>query len=120
MSPRKGEWTLMMEVWAPDFVMYTYSDNHAARMADAKDIHDASTWVIHTMVSYILRDADTSDLGLWQFIYILQVFMRSLKTWLDLLKWFGWAFHVELQAPFLNMLLRQDESRGGGAWKSTS
>lgn len=110
----------MMVAWAPDLVTPEERADLDASMADAQDIHDAIIRIIHITVSYVLEEADTGDLGLWGFIYVLLVFMRSLKTRPDLLEWFGWAFHAELLAPFLNMLLREDEIRGGGAWESAS
>jgi len=43
---------------------------------------------------------------------VILVFMRSLKTRPGLRERFGRAFHAETLAPFLNMLLREDEIRG--------
>ena len=110
----------MMVAWAPDLVTSAELADLDASMEDAKEIHDAIIRMIHTTVSYVLKEADTGDLGLWGFIYVLLVFMRSLKTRHNLLQLFGWAFHAELLAPFLNMLLREDQTRGGGAWESAS
>ncbi len=62
------------------------------------------------MVPHLLGEAHTRDLGVWGFIYVILVFMRSLKTRPDLLKWFGPAFHAEILARFLNMLLLEDET----------
>lgn len=123
MSPKlpcKGGWTVMMVAWAPDLVTSAERADLVTSMADAEDIHDAIIDIIHTTVSYVLKEADTGDLGLWEFIYVLLPFMRSLETRPNLLKLFGWAFHAELLTPFLNMLLRDDETRGGGAWESAS
>ncbi|KAH6874155.1 hypothetical protein B0T10DRAFT_587943 [Thelonectria olida] len=89
-------------------------------MANARDIHDATIELIRTMVPYLLEEADTRDLGVWGFIYVILVFMRSLKTRPALLEWFGSAFHAKVLAPFINMLLREDESRGGPALESAS
>ncbi|KAF5973452.1 Telomerase-binding EST1A [Fusarium coicis] len=103
----------MMAAWAEDRV-----DSDA--MANARDIHDVTIELIRTMVPYLLEEADTRDLRLWGFIYVMLVFMRSLKTRPGLLEWFGSAFHAQLLAPFLNMLLREDEARGGLALGSAS
>lgn len=84
------------------------------------DIHDASIELIRTMIPYLLEEADTRDLGLWGFIYVILVFMRSLKTRPALLGRLGPAFQAQILAPFLNMLLREDETRGGTALKSAS
>lgn len=76
--------------------------------------------MVHIMVPYLLQEADTRDLKVWGFIYITLVFMRSLKTRPDLRQWLGDAFHAEMLAPFLNMLLREDETRGGRALEGAS
>lgn len=110
----------MMVAWALDLVTPEERADLDASMADAQDIYNAIISIIYTIVSYVLEEADTGDLGLWECIYVLLVFMRSLKTRPDLLKLFSWAFHAELLVPFLNMLLREDETRGGGAWESAS
>ncbi|KAH6980502.1 hypothetical protein EDB80DRAFT_626217, partial [Ilyonectria destructans] len=114
-----GRWSPMMATWAPDLV--TAEDRaDSDAMANARDIHDATIELIHTMVPYLLEEADTRDLGVWGFIYVILVFMRSLKTRPALLEWFGSAFHAKVLAPFLNMLLREDETRGGLALESAS
>ncbi|KAI8625597.1 hypothetical protein F5Y19DRAFT_479348 [Xylariaceae sp. FL1651] len=46
--------------------------------------------------------------------------MRSLKTRPKLGKRFGPAFHAELLPPFLNIILREDETRGASALESAS
>ncbi|KAH6975560.1 hypothetical protein EDB80DRAFT_309401 [Ilyonectria destructans] len=112
-----GRWSPMIAAWAPGRVKPAHRDDYAASIANARDIHEATIMMIHTMVPYVLEEADTRDLRVWGFIYVILVFMRSLKTRPDLLKWFGWAFHAELLAPFLNMLVREDETQGGGAWE---
>ncbi|KAK3332060.1 hypothetical protein B0T19DRAFT_482417 [Cercophora scortea] len=119
-STPEGGRSVMMEAWAGKFVRPAARADLAAKMADVRDISEATIKMIHTMVCYVLEGTDTCDLGLWGFIYVLLVFMRSLKTRPDLLDWFGWAFHAELLAPFLDMLLRQDETRGGDAWESAA
>jgi hypothetical protein len=53
-------------------------------------------------------------------MYVILVFMRSLKTRPVLPEWLGWVFHADVLAPFLNMLLREDETRGGPALESAS
>ncbi|KAI5465159.1 hypothetical protein BGZ63DRAFT_422113 [Mariannaea sp. PMI_226] len=109
----------MMAALAPDFVMAEeIADSDA--MANARDIHDATIELINTMIPYLLEKADTRDLGVWGFIYIILVFMRPLETRPALRAWFGSAFHARTLAPFLNMLLREDETRGGLTLKSTS
>lgn len=108
-----------MTAWAPDF-MTTLDGANPDAMANARDIHDATIELLHTMIPYVLEEADTRDLEVWGFIYILLVFMRSLKTRPALFAWFGSAFHAEVLAPFLNMLLREDETRGGPALESAS
>ncbi|KAH0829997.1 hypothetical protein AYO21_11516 [Fonsecaea monophora] len=110
-------WSPMMAAWAPDLV--TAADRaDSDAMANARDIHEVTIELIRTMVPYLLEEADTRDLRLWGFIYVMLVFMRSLKTRPDLLEWFGSAFQAQLLAPFLNMLLREDEARGAVAWNS--
>ncbi|CZR49909.1 uncharacterized protein FPRO_16114 [Fusarium proliferatum ET1] len=106
-------WSPMMAAWAED------RDNSDA-MANARDIHDVTIELIRTMVPYLLEEADTRDLRLWGFIYVMLVFMRSLKTRPRLLKRIGSAFHAQLLARFLNMLLREDEARGALALESAS
>ncbi|KUI64505.1 hypothetical protein VM1G_00671 [Cytospora mali] len=113
--PAAGRWSPMMATWAPDLVTPADHADLAASMANARSIHDATITMVHTMVPYLLEEADTRDLGVWGFIYVILVFMRSLKTRPNLLKWFGYAFHAEIIAYFLNMLLREDETRGGRA-----
>lgn len=105
-----------MEAWAPDIV--TAGDRAHPAMLHAKDIHDATIELVYTMIPYILEGADTRDVGLWGFIYVILVFVRSLKTRPALLGWFGLAFHPKTLALFLNMLLRDDETRGGTALES--
>ncbi|OQV07693.1 hypothetical protein CLAIMM_12093 [Cladophialophora immunda] len=114
-----NRWSPMMVAWAPDFI--TAEDRHDPHaMANARDIHNATIELIRTMIFYLLEKANPLDIRVWQFIYVLLVFMRSLKTRPDLVEWFGTAFHAELLAPFLNMLLREDETRGGLAFKSAT
>lgn len=108
-----------MAVWTPDLV--TAEDRaDSGAMADARDIHEATIELIRIMLPYLLKEADTRDLRLWGFIYVILVFMRSLKTRPDLREWLGSAFHAELLAPFLNMLLREDEARGAAALEGAS
>ena len=106
-----------MAAWAPSFVMVEHRADPDA-MANARDIHDATIELIRTMIPYLLEGADTRDLRVWGFIYVTLTFMRSLKTRPELLEWFGSAFHPQLLASFLNMLLREDETRGGPASES--
>lgn len=109
-----------MATWAPDLVTDADRADIAASMANTRDIHNATIEMINVMIPYLLKDADTRDLRVWGFIYVILVFMRSLKMRPNLLKWFGFAFHAELLAPFVNMLLREDETRGSRALESTS
>ncbi|KLP05346.1 Uncharacterized protein LW94_1883 [Fusarium fujikuroi] len=106
-------WSPMMAAWAED-------RDDSDTMANARDIHEVTIELIRTMVPYLLEEADTRDLRLWGFIYVMLVFMRSLKTRPRLLKRFGSAFHAQLLARFLNMLLREDEARGALALESAS
>lgn len=108
----------MMVAWAPDGVMADCTDSDA--MSNARDIHNATIELVSTMIPYLLEEADTRDLGVWGFIYVILVFMRSLKTRPALLEWLGPAFNAKILAPFLNMLLREDETRGSSALKSAS
>ncbi|KAH7025232.1 uncharacterized protein B0I36DRAFT_417372 [Microdochium trichocladiopsis] len=117
--PVDKRWSPMVAAWAPDLV--TAEDRaDSDAMANARDIHDATIELISTMVPYLLEDADTRDLRVWEFIYVILVFMRSLKTRPALLNWLGSAFHAEVIAPYLNMLLREDETRGRHAFESAS
>ena len=109
-----------MAAWAPDLVTDADRADITVSMANARDIHDATIKMIDVMIPYLLKDADTRDLRVWGFIYVILVFMRSLKTRQHLLEWFGFAFHAELLAPFINMLLCEDETRGSRALESTS
>lgn len=106
-----------MAVWAPDFIMAKDCADFDA-MVYVRDIHDATIKLIYTMIPYLLEEADRCDLGVWGFIYVILVFMRSLRTRPALLERFGLAFHPKVLAPFLNMLLREDETRGGIALES--
>lgn len=110
----------MIATWAPNFVTPADRVNITARMANMRDIHDAIIAMVHVMVPYLLQEADTRDIGVWGFVYVTLVFMRSLKTRPDLREWVGDAFHAEVLAPFLNMLLREDETRGERALQSVS
>ncbi|KAH8755304.1 hypothetical protein F5883DRAFT_383289, partial [Diaporthe sp. PMI_573] len=115
-----GRWSPMMAAWAPDLVTPADRADLIANMANARDIHNATIEMIQTMVPYLLAEADTRDLRVWGFIYVILVFMRSLKTRPDLVKWVGYAFHAEILAPFLSMLLREDETRGRCALERAS
>ncbi|KAG8162683.1 hypothetical protein KVR01_007161 [Diaporthe batatas] len=102
----------MIATWAPDFVTHADRVNLDANLRKARDIHDAIIELVHIMVPYLLQEADTRDIRVWGFIYVTLVFMRSLKMRPDLREWVGHAFHAEMLAPFLNMLLLEDETRG--------
>jgi hypothetical protein len=109
----------MMAKFAPDLVTdEDRSDSDA--MANARDIHDATIELINTMVPYLLEDADTRGLGVWRFILVILMFMRSLKTRPALREWFGPAFHAEALTPYFNLILRQDESQSASALESAS
>jgi hypothetical protein len=109
----------MMTAWAPGLV--TAEDRaDSDAMANARDVHDVTVELIHTMIPCLLEDVDTRDLKVWGFIYVILVFMRSMKTRPSLLEWLGSAFHPHVLASFLNMLLREDETRGDAASKSAS
>jgi hypothetical protein len=98
-------WSLMMAACAPDLVTPEDRANLATSMNNARDFHTATIDMIQTMVPHVLQEADTSDVRVWGFIYVILVFMRSLKSRPDLQERFGAAFHPEILAPFLNMLL---------------
>ncbi|KAL2273111.1 hypothetical protein FJTKL_04922 [Diaporthe vaccinii] len=115
-----GRWSPMLATWAPDLVTPADRANLPANMINAKDIHDATIAMVYIMVPYLLQEADTRDLRFWGFVYSMLVFMRSLKTRPGLREWLGAAFRAEMLAPFLNMLLREDETRGGRALESAS
>lgn len=100
-----------MAEWAPDLVTPEDRADVATNMAKTRDIHNATITIIDTMVSYLLEDADTRELGLWGFIHVILVFMRSLKARPELLQWVGEAFHAELLAPFLDMLIQNGGRR---------
>ena len=109
-----------MAAWAPDLVTPADRADLVANMANARDIYNVTIEMIQTMVPYLLAEADTRDLRVWGFIYVILVFMCSLKTRPDLVKWLGYAFYAEILAPFLNMLLREDETRGWCALERAS
>ncbi|KAK2469476.1 hypothetical protein H9L39_18935 [Fusarium oxysporum f. sp. albedinis] len=114
-----NRWSPMMAKFAPDLVTdEDRSDSDA--MANARDIHDATIELINTMVPYLLEDADTRGLGVWRFILVILMFMRSLKTRPALREWFGPAFHAEALTPYFNLILRQDESQSAFALESAS
>ncbi|EMT73750.1 hypothetical protein FOC4_g10000809 [Fusarium odoratissimum] len=114
-----NRWSPMMAKFAPDLVTdEDRSDSDA--MANARDIHDATIELINTMVPYLLEDADTRGLGVWRFILVILMFMRSLKTRPALREWFGPAFHAEALTPYFNLILRQDESQSASALESAS
>ena len=66
----------------------------------------------------ILARPVTLDLKLWEYLHVLLVFMRSLHTRPDLKKRYGYAFHPQLMAPLLNLLLHRLKDRGGDAWEA--
>lgn len=109
-----------MTAWAPDLVTAEDYANIDENMEKARDIHKATIKMIDVMIPYLLKYTDTRNLTLWEFIYVILVFMRSLKTRPRLLMWFGSAFHAELFPLFINMALREDETLGGRALKSVS
>ncbi|KAK2122221.1 hypothetical protein NOF04DRAFT_1418019 [Fusarium oxysporum II5] len=115
-----NRWSPMMAKFAPDLVTdEDRSDSDA--MANARDIHDATIELINTMVPYLLEGADTRALGVWRFILVILMFMRSLKTRPALREWwFGSAFHAEALTPYFNLILRQDEIQGAAALASAS
>ncbi|KAK7575152.1 hypothetical protein V3481_017117 [Fusarium oxysporum f. sp. vasinfectum] len=114
-----NRWSPMMAKFAPDLVTdEDRSDSDA--MANTRDIHDATIELINTMVPYLLEDADTRALGVWRFILVILMFMRSLKTRPALREWFGSAFHAEALTPYFNLILRQDEIQGAAALASAS
>ncbi|KAF5983281.1 hypothetical protein FCOIX_3297, partial [Fusarium coicis] len=109
----------MMAKFAPDLV--TAEDRaDSDAMANARDIHDAAIELINTMVAYLLEDVDTRALGVWRYILVILMFMRSLKTRPALREWFGSAFHAEALTPYLNLILRQDEIQGAAILANAS
>lgn len=56
---------------------------------------------------------DTGDIKLWEFIHVLLVSMHTVQDRPDWMPQFGYAFHAELMAPILNVLLRQAQAEGG-------
>ncbi|TPX14851.1 uncharacterized protein E0L32_004960 [Thyridium curvatum] len=115
---KPGRWSPMMATWAPDLVTPQDLAKLDIKMDKASAIHGAAAKIIDHMIHYFLEDADTQDLGLWAFINVILVFMRSFKTRPALLKRFGPAFHAEHLVPFLNKLLSEDEARGARALES--
>lgn len=59
----------------------------------------------------------THDLKLWEYLHVLLVFMRGLNSRPELMERCGHAFHVELMAPLLDLLVRRLEDRGGEDWE---
>src|SRR5438132_6018342 len=107
----------MMAAWAPDLV--TAEDRaDSDAMANARDIHDATIELIRTMVPYLLENADTRDLGVWEFIcnFGLHALLEDAARPAEMAR----LFHAEMIAPYLNMLLREDETRGRHAFESAS
>lgn len=81
-------------------------------------ITDRAARLLSAVNLRILIRPVTHDLKLWQYLHVLLVVMRSLNTRTDLMERFGYAFHPELMAPLLNILLRRLMNRGGEAWKA--
>lgn len=81
-------------------------------------VADRAAQLLSVVNNRILATPVTNDLKLWQYLNVLLVVMRSLNTRPNLIKRFGFAFHPELIAPLLNVLLRRLEDRGGDAWEA--
>lgn len=103
-----------MAAWAPDYVKSTDRDDLAARMASGIDVYEEAepaALLISVTITHILKRADTSDVQFWEFIHVILVFMRAMMARPDMHERFGWAFPAKLLVPFLNMALREAESR---------
>lgn len=112
----------MMAVLAPDLVMPEARDELADSIASGKNIFDLTERVfalVSAVIVQVLKQEETSNLRLWEFIYILLVFMRAIATRPDILRRFGYALHAELLAGYLNKLLHT-ETRGGSKWDMAS
>lgn len=109
-----------MTAWVPDLVKLADRaafERSTARGENVFEVVDKAAQLVSAVVTRILTRPVTHDVKLWEFIHVLLVFMRALKTRPRLKERFGYAFHPELMAPLLNKLLRQFEIQGGSDWK---
>ncbi|KAL6410148.1 hypothetical protein AUP68_06560 [Ilyonectria robusta] len=84
---------------------------------DNSAVVDRAIQLLSAVNIRLLTRPVTQDLKLWEYLHVLLVFMRCLNSRLDLKKRCGYAFHVELMAPLLNLLVRRLKDRGGEAWE---
>ena len=113
----------MMALWAPDLVMPAARAELADKIACGGDVFELTGEafsLVSVVIGQVTEQEETSHLGLWEFIYVLLVFMRAMATRPDMLQRFGWALRPELLAPYLNTLLVEAKVRRGSDWDKTS
>ena len=81
-------------------------------------VADKAAQLLSVVNLRILAKPVTHDVKLWEYLHVLLVFVRSRTTRPDQMKRFGYAFHLELMVPLLNLLLRRLKDRGGDAWEA--
>ncbi|KAH8894695.1 hypothetical protein GQ53DRAFT_744759 [Thozetella sp. PMI_491] len=89
-----GKWGSMMAAWAPDLVMPEARAELADMIAKGRDVFelpDEAFSLVSVVIGQVMEQEETSHLGLWEFIYVLLVFMRAMATRPDMLQRFGWA-----------------------------
>lgn len=114
-SPDGEKRSPMMTAWAPDLV--TSAGHLEAQSSDIYAVADQAAQLLSVVVVRILSKPVTRDVKLWEFVHVLLVFMRALKSRPQMKERFSYAFHPELMAPLLNVLLRQLQIQGGDDWK---
>ncbi|KAH6973863.1 hypothetical protein BKA56DRAFT_676504 [Ilyonectria sp. MPI-CAGE-AT-0026] len=86
-------------------------------LVDNSAVVDRATQLLSAVNIRFLTRPVTQDLKLWEYLHVLLVFMRCLNSRPELKERCGYAFHVELMAPLLDLLVRRLEDRGGEAWE---
>ncbi|KAH6658628.1 hypothetical protein BKA67DRAFT_533758 [Truncatella angustata] len=114
------EQCLVTTAWAQDLAESRWSADIAVHNQGDGDftVVDRAASLLGVVVTSVLTQPDTQDLKFWEFVHVLLIFMRALQARPKLKARCGYAFHPELLAPLLNVLLRHFEKKGGSDWKS--
>lgn len=83
---------------------------------DVNPVADQAARLLSAAVTNVLSKPDTTNLKLWEFLHVLLVFMRATQHRSRWRQRYEYAFHSELMAPLLNLLLRQAQTIGGDYW----
>ncbi len=106
---------LHMSLWAPNMATSAQRSKLCAYKASGSDIYDRdqpAARLLSVVIRKVLKRADTTNLRFWQFIHAHLVLVRSFERRTELWKQVGWAFHLELLAPYLGLV--DDVLKGRG------